>query len=562
VSHTVAPLPPQTKPTPNTEPGAENRIWRIGVLVVTGLVVSTAHLPQLVRLGATMWAKEHYQFFPLVLIGAAYLAWVRRDLYFRRAEPSIGLAGFNWMVTLLIFSGGVLLDSPWLVGLSAVSCVWSGSYSLGGRSWLARSLPVMLFLLIALPLPSEYDVKLINWLQEYVTVKSSELFDYLGYYHMRDGVNLTFVQRTFKVDRACSGIHSLFAALCCTVFYLALTRRALFRYFYIIPAAFFWVIVANILRILLVCLLSMEFDLPVVEGPGHTLLGVFVFVFSLGMIFSTDRLFLFVLPLRLSEGLPQSSSNTQTAAVRFPRLHFGALFAAVFLMISFGFLGGLSVVRADLFQRELDLTLGEEDCFSLPGQSLPQEWNGWVLANYQEESREFDNPMGAYSQSWTYAKQNKVCLFSVSSPFPAWHDLAVCYQNIGWNVVKQEDLVYPQSSPYQGERTELTLRRDGEGYQYVLFSAFDVERQSVPVPKLYRVKMTRRFMDEIKMFSQSVGLNQRSATPPIYQMQLLVKTRAPLSESQLQQCRELFGQLRELAREKARRGPVNPESEE
>jgi exosortase/archaeosortase family protein len=346
------------------------------------------------------------------------------------------------------------------------------------------------------------------------------------------------------------------------VFYLALTRRAFFRYLYMIPAAFFWVIVANVLRILLVCLLSMEFDLPVVEGPGHTLLGVFVFVFALGMIFSTDRLLLFVLPLRLTEGLPQPSSNFQSATVRFPRLRLGALFASVLLMISFGFLGGLSVVRGELFTRELDLALGEEDFFSLPRQALPQEWNDWILADYREESRDFDNPMGAYSQSWTYVKQNKVCLFSISSPFPAWHDLAVCYQNIGWNLVKQEDIVYPETSPYQGERTELTLQRDGEGFQYVLFSAIDVERQPVPVPKLYRVDVTRRFMDEIKMLSQSLGLNKRSATPPIYQVQLLVKTRLPLSAPQLQQCRELFGHMRALTRENARRGPVHLESEE
>lgn len=556
MSNIVAPLPQQSKSSTTTEPGSENRTWRIAILVLTGLVIASAHLPQLLRLGAAMWAKDHYQFFPMVLIGAVYLTWVRRELYVRRSEPSLGVACFYWMMTLLIFSGGVLLDSPWLVGFSGLGCLWSASYALGGRIWLMRSLPVMLFLFIALPLPSEYDVKLINWLQEVVTVKSSELFDYLGYYHTREGVNLTFVQRTFVVERACSGIHSLFAALCCTVFYLALTRRAFFRYLYLIPAAFFWVIVANILRILLVCLLSMEWDLPVEEGTGHTLLGVFVFAFSLGMIFSTDRLMLFVLPLRLTEGLPQSAPNSQNAPVRFPRLQFKAVLASILLMISFGVLGGLSVVKAELLTRELDLTLGPEDFFSLPEQGLPQEWNDWILVDYHVESRDFDNPMGAFSQTWTYANQNQVCLFSISSPFPTWHDLAVCYQNVGWNVLQQEDYVYPESSPFEGERTELILRRDEEGYQYILFSAVDVERKAVPVPKLYRINVTRRFLDEIKMLSQKLGLNERSPTPPIYQMQLLVSARAPLKGPQLQQCRELFSHLRSVTREKAERGPV------
>lgn len=562
MSHIAAPSPPQTKPATTAVAGSENRTWRLCILALTGIVLALAHLPQLLRLGAAMWAKEHYQFFPLVLLGAVYLAWARRDLYARRSTPSIALAWLNWSLTLLIFSGGVLLDSPWLVGFSALGCLWSASYSLGGRLWLARTLPVLLFLLIALPLPSEYDVKLITWLQRYDSIKASGILDIMGYPHTLQGVDLTFVQRTFQVDQACSGIHSLFASLCCASFYLAVTRRAFFRYLYLIPATVFWVVIANILRVLLVCLLSLEWDLPVVEGSGHTLLGVFVFVFSLGMVFSTDRLFTFVLPLRMTEGISPNSNETPNATFRFPRLQTGALFASVTLMVSFGFLGGLSVVRADLFSRELDLVLGEEDYFTVPDRVFPEEWNGWILADHRVESRDLSHPMGAYSQTWTYIKDNTVCVFSLDSPFPAWHDLAVCYQNVGWNLLNQQDETYPESSPYVGERTELSLQRDGEGFQHVFFSAIDSERKPVPVPKLYRINLTRRFMNEIEVFSESVGMDQRSATPPICQMQLLTKSRSRMNDSKLQSCRELFGHLRALVLEQAQRGAVEIESGE
>ena len=40
-------------------------------------VMLAAHVPLLLRLGRRMWAIEHYQFFPLILIGAGYLSYQR-----------------------------------------------------------------------------------------------------------------------------------------------------------------------------------------------------------------------------------------------------------------------------------------------------------------------------------------------------------------------------------------------------------------------------------------------------------------------------------------------------
>lgn len=533
--------------------------------VSVGLILLAAHIPQLIRLGAIMWAKEHYQFFPLVLVGAVYLLWVRRDLYLERSQPNKIVAGCLWGITLIQFSGGVLLDSPWLVGSSAMWSLTSGAYSLGGGKWLLKSLPVLLFLGLAIPLPSEYDVKLITWLQRYVSVKASEILDWMGYRHMLDGVDLTFIQRAFKVDQACSGIHSFFAALCCTSFYLAASRRSFFRYLYMIPAAVFWVVVANILRILLVTLLSMEWHLPVDEGLGHELFGMLVFVFALGMIFSTDRLFVFVLPLRISEGAPPenvtANASFQKIFSRVPRFGFGAFAATLLLMICFAGLGGLSVVRADLLNRELDLVMDHKDFYRVPPQSMPAEWNGWILSDYREEKRDFSNPMGAYSQLWTYQRGGQVCLFSMDSPFPSWHDLAVCYQNIGWTLLDQTDVSYPEGSPVAGQRTELSLNRTDEGYQYVYFAAHDAEDRPVMVPQLYRVDMTRRFFDEIRSLKQIMGQQHQSATAPIYQMQLVTQTRSVHNEAQRQHTRELFNHLRVIATQTAERGNV-PESTE
>jgi len=69
-------------PQEDTKPSApKSQSVSVGLILLATLILLAAHIPQLIRLGAIMWAKEHYQFFPLVLVGAVYLLWVRRDLY-------------------------------------------------------------------------------------------------------------------------------------------------------------------------------------------------------------------------------------------------------------------------------------------------------------------------------------------------------------------------------------------------------------------------------------------------------------------------------------------------
>src|SRR5262245_807469 len=79
------------------------------------LVVPLApHLPRLVQQDRLLWLRPHYQFVPLVLIGAGVRAYAgSRDISSwrrgRRWLTALGLA-LDWV----LLAAAELLDSPWL----------------------------------------------------------------------------------------------------------------------------------------------------------------------------------------------------------------------------------------------------------------------------------------------------------------------------------------------------------------------------------------------------------------------------------------------------------------
>jgi exosortase/archaeosortase family protein len=93
------------------------------------------------------------------------------------------------------------------------------------------------------------------------------------------------------VEDACSGLNSLIGLIAITTFYIYLLRRASWRYslflvMLIIPIA----IIANVLRIVILILLTYFFGDAVGQGFLHVTAGLFLFALSLALMFAIDWL--------------------------------------------------------------------------------------------------------------------------------------------------------------------------------------------------------------------------------------------------------------------------------
>jgi exosortase len=306
--------------------------------MVAALLCSYA--PLLISHVRRLWAYDYYRYFPVVLLGVAWLTWVRLlggaslgaiveqtlefgRWHFRRAWISAQqrsrattcvvclrlasrrllqvmtracspAAESRWLLLAawLLLAVAVLLGSPWLAAVSAI-------FTLGGLllaiSQHARiALPVWLLLWLLIPLPFRWDTRLVFWLQGFTSRAGSSLLDLLSYNHLLAGHVLEVPHQRFLVEEACSGIRSLFTLLAFTALAVVWTSRPLVRSLLLLLAAVFWAAIGNVVRVFAVVAFYVSGGIDVSSGWRHEMLGAALFAVALVLIGCTDRLLCFL----------------------------------------------------------------------------------------------------------------------------------------------------------------------------------------------------------------------------------------------------------------------------
>ncbi|HWA97669.1 MAG TPA: exosortase/archaeosortase family protein, partial [Pirellulales bacterium] len=214
--------------------------------------VLLASAPLLWMHAREMMSQELYDYFIFIPIGAAFLAWQRL--------PGLGqLVPGNALVfaALMAVGGGTLafavaIFSPWFAMIAALIVTLGMLYGVGGGRVLARMLPVWLFLWFMVPLPFDLGETLVTSLQSVTAVWSSRLLDTFGIMHLMTGNTVELPGNHLFVDEACSGVHSLFACVAATAFFVIWSRYRLVRSLLLLAAAFGWVLVDNAMRVVLI----------------------------------------------------------------------------------------------------------------------------------------------------------------------------------------------------------------------------------------------------------------------------------------------------------------------
>lgn len=555
-------------------------------LLVVAILV--AHLPLLVKLAQRLWATDHYQFFPLVLVGASYFAYQHTKGFHR--VP--GHQRWRLLLTansLLILTLAVLLNSPWLGSISLMISLWSIAYILGGRELFRRVRPAWLALWLTVPLPLGLDVQLIQMLQRLATQWASGLLDLFGIRHVVSGVLLELPEKTFLVEEACSGIHSLFAALSCTAFYLVYTGRHFVRSVLLILSTVFWVLVANVGRVTTVTILGSRWDVPVTEGLAHAVLGTVFFAACLGLILSTDRLLLFCLPIRTESAFDEQdrtrfswrrllgwnlrkkregSSAVTTGArhtaasgeipgnpvqaseqprpkppqpVRRSEATVVVLVCSLLLLFQFVRPARQAVANDDLLRIESLRSATVED--------FPEQVNGWERQGFESLIRDASDPNGQYTKVWRYGKGDRVAAISIDGPFVGWHNLAGCLEGQGWSISSTEHYNYRDiGDDLPGGFSAMEIQKSLRQYAYVLFAVFDEQhRPLAPAETYVQFRAVRRFPKVSELFKQVMGRTPEGLAADdsqTYQVLLFAEGLTLPNDQDRDELRNLFHELR------------------
>jgi len=269
--------------------------------VVLGLLA--LYVPTYWMLAHGLWNSDDHAHGPIVLAVTLFLVWQRRALFTEAAAPATraevagGLAVL--VVGLLAYAVGRSQDILLMeVGSQVPVILGALLATLGFRAvrtlWFA-----LFFLLFMVPLPGFFVDAVTGPLKEYISVIAEQVLYAAGYPIARSGVILTVGQYQLLVADACSGLHSMFSLSAMGLLYLylmqhtSIARNAIIMAA-IIPIAF----AANIVRVMVLILVTYHLGDEAGQGFLHGFAGIMLFVIGLLFLFLLDGVLGFIFPNR------------------------------------------------------------------------------------------------------------------------------------------------------------------------------------------------------------------------------------------------------------------------
>lgn len=263
------------------------QIWALAI----GLAVLLA--PSFLSLAQQVWSQEAGVHGPIVLATGIWLFVREKEAIQAVREPGNDqLAWAGILASLAAYVFGRAFD---FIVIEA-GAVWGLLLSLfylyfGWRAVRLMWFPIF-YLAFLIPLPGWFIDAVTASLKEFVSFAATNLLQLAGYSIVRIGVTLFIDQYQLLVEDACSGLNSLVSLTSVSLFYIYLMhaaswRYALFLFAWILPVAIF----ANILRVIILVLLTYHAGNEAAQGFLHTTAGLVMFVIALLGIFLVDKIF-------------------------------------------------------------------------------------------------------------------------------------------------------------------------------------------------------------------------------------------------------------------------------
>jgi exosortase B len=250
------------------------------------------YVPTYIGLAQGLWRDDEYAHGPLVLAIFAWLVWRERSALASEAgRPSIVPGALLTAIGLVLYALGRSQSIALFEAASHVPLFAGLALLAGGWTTLRRLGFAIAFLFFAIPLPGFILAAATGPLKELVSATVVVSLHALGYPASRDGVVIALGGQQLLVADACSGLSSIFALTALTALYAHLTgglmrMRAALLLGAVVPVA----ILANVLRVLVLCLVAFHLGEPAAEGVLHGVAGMLIFAGALTLLLGIDRM--------------------------------------------------------------------------------------------------------------------------------------------------------------------------------------------------------------------------------------------------------------------------------
>ncbi len=267
-------------------------ITRVGEAWPLILGFAVLAVPTFVRLSQQTWTREFGAYGPIVIATGAWLLWRQIPQFLRLAAPGSALLTWALMAlsaALYIFGRAYDFLTLETAGLYGVGIAMLNA-KVGPRLMLVAWFP-LLYLAFAIPPPNSFLSDVTAPLKEFVSWAATGTLQHLGVPVARQGVTIFVDQYQLLVEDACSGMNSIVGLIAVSLLYIYLMRGSSWLYSLVlvclvIPIA----IVANIIRIMILILLTYFFGDAVAQSFLHFAAGMVLFSTALALVFGLDTL--------------------------------------------------------------------------------------------------------------------------------------------------------------------------------------------------------------------------------------------------------------------------------
>ena len=253
-------------------------------------------VPTIMRLADQTWSREFGAYGPIVLATGGWLLWRQAPEFQRLAAPANPwITAGVLLAALASYVFGRAYDFLTLETAGAYGVGLAMLYSRFGLAVMLKHWFPLLYLAFAVPPPNALLADVTGPLKQLVSWAATSWLDGWGVPVAREGVTIFVAQYQLLVEDACSGMNSLVGLIAVSLLYIYLMRGSSWRYSivlvcFVIPIA----IVANILRIMILILLTYYFGDEVAQGFLHFTAGMFLFATALAFVFGLDNCIAFL----------------------------------------------------------------------------------------------------------------------------------------------------------------------------------------------------------------------------------------------------------------------------
>ena len=260
------------------------------LLLAAGFLVLL--LPTVLDLSRQVWSSDDQGHGPIIGAVSLWLNWSNRQRLIKAPYlPANVWGSVLLLLALLLYALGRSQQIMQAESLSLIVLAAALALLLRGVQGLRVVAFPLFFLLFLVPLPGVLVQALTIPLKTAVSYVAEVLMHHAGYPVGRSGVILTVGPYQLLVADACAGLNSMFTLEALGLLYMNLMGytsklRNVLLAILVVPIAF----VANVIRVLILILVTYHFGDEAGQGFVHTFAGMVLFGVGLVMMLVTDGL--------------------------------------------------------------------------------------------------------------------------------------------------------------------------------------------------------------------------------------------------------------------------------